>query len=194
MSSQLQLGPAREFERDRILDLWADQFGTYGHEDDLVDDALDDGTWRYAYTIGNKDDLYAFSLLTTVSIEDVSSHYEQADTSNWPKATKNGCVYMLCVADHAKNHGYGKTLLRRSHEWFWLNDIKRVYTTSWHRENEIDSRPLFESVGYEQLETVDEYYTADDGPQRNCPDCGVGCTCTASHWTIALEETDVNLS
>jgi hypothetical protein len=44
MSTELKLGPARDFERDWILDLWSEQFGLHGDGDPertLVDDVHD---------------------------------------------------------------------------------------------------------------------------------------------------------
>lgn len=195
MSQQLELGPAREFERDMILDLWAEQFGTYGHEPETVDSAIDRDTGGlWCYTIGTRDDLYAFAVVESVPIENMGDEYG-VDTSDWPKAVNNGNIYMVCVKDAAKNNGYAKMLVRRASAYFWNEGIRRVFATCWHRENAVDSRELFSSLGYRQLAVEEGYYAdvPDDVNERDCPDCGRGCECAASHWTLALDESDVRM-
>lgn len=192
MSTELKLGPARDFEHERVMDLWAEQFGTFGHEEDLLEDAFDsdtNGIW--CLTIGSREELRAFSVVTRFSIEQLDDDYPGVDTSDWPKATRNGNTYMVCVADDSKNRGFATHLVRRGHTWQLKNDVRRLFATCWHRENHVDSRRLFRTLGYEKIGEQEEYYRTEEGePDRDCPDCGVGCTCTASFWTKVITEDD----
>ena len=196
MSSQqeLMLGPAREFEHDRVFDLWDEQFGTFGHEEDLLEDAFDpdtNGIW--CITLGTRKKLYGFAVVTRFTIEQFTGNYPDVDTSDWPKATYNGNTHMVCVADRAKNNGYAKYLVQRGHAWQLDNDVRRVFATCWHRDDHVDSRRLFRSLGYEKIGEQAEHYRTEEGePDRDCPDCGVGCTCNASFWTKAITQDDTD--
>lgn len=194
MSQELKIGIGRDFEYDRVLDLWDEQFGLYGWEEDLLDDAFDRDTYGiWCITIGSQEELLAFAVVNRFAIEQFTDNYPGVDTSDWPKATNNGNTHMVCVAEHAKNQGYATALVRRGHNWQLKNDVRRVFATCWHREDHVDSRRLFRSLGYEKIgEQAEHYRTEDDEPDRDCPDCGTGCTCTASFWTKAITEEDAN--
>lgn len=187
---ELKIGIGRDFERDMMLNLWEEQFGFYGegHEADYVDAALDKGHGGvYCYTIGTRNELAAFLIVETIPTEDMDDCFG-TDTSDWPKAVNNAHIYMVCVADRWKQRGYATKLVHRAYEYLRKLDIKRVFAVSWNRENHPDSRLLFDSLGYEQIGREEAYYAnAPDEPSRDCPDCGLGCECTATFHTTVLE-------
>lgn len=191
--SELKIGLARSFERDMILALWGEQFGFYDRADhaaEWVDTALDhDHHGAWCYTIGAREELAAFLLLRRVAIEDFDAEIgADADTSDWPKAAWNVEPYMVAVADYWQRQGFATILHQRAVEKYLRpNDYRRLYATCWIRDQP-GSPELFASLGYERVTVIEDYYATDDGePDRDCPDCGVGCECPAAIYTTALE-------
>ena len=189
MSTEVKIGPARPFEREAVEQLWSEEFGFFGHEEELLDDAFDtdhNGIW--CLTVGSREELWGFALVTRVPRHNFDNHYD-TDTRDWPVANDNGNVDMLCVAPDRREQGIGTRLVERCHRWLCRNDIVRTFAVSWHREDRFDSRPLFRSLGYQKIGEEEGYYD-DEDYTRDCPDCGAGCSCTASFWTRTLRGDD----
>lgn len=186
---ELSLGIAKPAHRDWMVACWRDQFGYYGDRpEQIVDACLDQENYDWwGFVVGTDDGLAAFAVMHWFSIEDASAYFAGVDTSGWPFAVRNASVFMACVADAWKHHGLATALVERIHRYVRKADARRVFATCWHREEHVDSRQLVKSLGYRQVGHDPEQYVAADGDRpRECPDCGTGCECEASFWTIAL--------
>lgn len=194
-SDDLRIGPMRAFERDRVLDRWREQFGLYSeaHTNNWIDAALDDD---YAsvrcFTVGSREELAGFLVLKRFPGAELDDTFPDVDTSGWPRAADNAQVYMVCVADDWKRRGVATHLVYRGHDHLREHGVGRAWAASWHRAYDPDSRALFRSCGYEQVgEQADFYRTGEGNPERDCPDCGSPCTCSASFWTTPVDAGDV---
>ena len=95
--------------------------------------------------------------------------------------------FLLGVVDSAwRGRGLGAAIFDRRLDWARASPAAMALSFGWERRTGGTSRPLFESRGWEPVETIDAMYR--DTERGSCPDCGVWpgdeaeCRCDATIW------------
>lgn len=190
--SDLNIGPVFEpTSAEAIYDVWQGQFGTYPettHELDTINRALDEhvnSTW--AWTASTSRSTAGILVGRFLQVEDIDMRFD-TDTSDWPKPVESAEISMVAVTRHFRNQGIATELCERFMKYA-SQYVDRVFAASWQREDAVDSSRLFESLGFERLGEEPEYYDTEEY-QRDCPDCGLGCSCSAAFYTRTLGDYD----
>lgn len=181
--------PLQECHQSRCRELWLDRFGAVeGHADQWLHDArvdVDQPTQGFvlkpsALTIAG------FAIATIVDREYAEDYIEvDVDFEPWERT---GIHHMLVVDEDYESQGVGTELVRHRLEWLAAMDVDGVVGISWHRDTHHDSRPLFETFGFDAVATVEEYYAVhEDAP---CPDCDGSCRCDATIYARSLADFD----
>ena len=107
-------------------------------------------------------------------------------------ASEPSAFFLLGVVDSAwRGRGIGVRLFDRRLRWAADSDAEMAFSYGWERPGP-SSRPLFESRGWEPVETIDAMYVETERPA--CPDCGVwphderDCQCDATIWARDVTE------
>jgi ribosomal protein S18 acetylase RimI-like enzyme len=113
--------------------------------------------------------------------------YLAVDTDGYPIGDVNGVVHALAVHEEWEGRGIGTELMRLLLEIVReAPDADAAFGVAWLRPHAADSSALFESLGFDRLDTLGEYYR-DSERARECPDCGRPCTCAAAIYGMELD-------
>ena len=107
-------------------------------------------------------------------------------------ASEPSAFFLLGVVDSAwRGRGIGGRLFDRRLRWAADSDAEMAFSYGWERPGP-SSRPLFQSRGWEPVETVQSMYV--ESGRSACPDCGVwphddaDCQCDATIWARDVTE------
>ena len=106
------------------------------------------------------------------------------DIDLWPST---GILHILVVAPNYRGRGIGSDLVATRLRWLReVAEADGVVGLSWHREDHVDSRQLFEKFGFEAAATVEEYYAKAHDDPGPCVDCDGVCSCNATIYRKPL--------
>lgn len=179
--------PLEEHHQSRARELWMDRFGALEEHADkwLYDARVDVDTPTQGFVLKPSALTIAGFAIATIGDREYVENYIEVDVDFEPWE-RTGVHHILVVDDGFESQGVGTELVRHRLHWLDAMDVDGVVGISWHREDHHDSRPLFETFGFEAIEAVEEYYAVhDDAP---CPDCEGACRCDATIYARSLAD------
>jgi ribosomal protein S18 acetylase RimI-like enzyme len=102
-------------------------------------------------------------------------------------AHRVGSLEALAVEPPFRRRGIGSLLARASLDWMVAQGCGIAVTLAWESGRDGASAPLFRRLGFRQGATVERFYLEESLREGwACPVCGVGCTCSATLYTLSL--------
>lgn len=176
---QTHVFPLAEKYRDDAFALWNHRFGADEEfAGGWLDDSFDEDSPVETFVAVQGVHVIGFSVCTLADA-DYANEYVGLDVDDFEPSEKPGVLHMLAVDEDRTGEGTGTKLALACMNYLAGEGADSVIAMSWHRENEVDSRPLFEKLDFERVDTFERYYARTHG-RPDCPDCTGECDCTAS--------------
>jgi ribosomal protein S18 acetylase RimI-like enzyme len=181
---RIQFRAPRPYDRRELAALYERRTG-FGLET-TFDLLFDDEQAVYGLLAVDVERIVGMGIVEIFHREGVEE-YLAVDTEGYPIGDVNGVMHALAVHEEWEGRGIGTELLRLRLELVREgHDADAAFGVAWLRPHTADSSVLFETVGFDRLDTVDEYYR-DLESDRDCPDCGQPCTCAAAIYGMELD-------
>ncbi len=136
-------------------------------------------------------------LLTAIdnpsAIVDIDSPQSKQLISALEDGVPAGNLYAIAVSRKSRREGHGRALTEARLRRFSQVGIGLAVAESWVKSTGDSSVPLYESLGFSRLASIDEYWLAGDQlavdkDPRSCPVCGPTCHCGAVLFASAQKE------
>lgn len=187
----VNLMPLHDAYLPAALDLWKRRFGCdRDTARTWLEDSLHEDKPPETFVAVKATKLLGVGVCTA-STQEYAEDYIGLDVSDWSPWPATGVLHVLAVDSDHTGEGIGSQLVEKRLQYLASGGADGVIGLSWHRDDHVDSRALFEKYGFEQVAVFDEYYARTHG-RDDCPDCTGECECTASLWARSLPggETD----
>ncbi|WP_276257213.1 GNAT family N-acetyltransferase [Halomontanus rarus] len=177
----------RPGDREQILDLWQSRFGC---DRELSAQWLDEvesdyPTECYIASPTQNGRILGFGI-TAVTNEDTEDgwleddYFDGVDLGEFECDRPTAVMHIGVTRPECENQGIATELWKHRLAYAREHDAEQAIGTSWHRENHVDSRVLFEKFGFEPLGEFSRYYK---DARDDCPDCDGMCECDATvYW------------
>lgn len=178
--------PLDERHTERAKQLWETYFGVPDdHADNWLHDArIDTETPTQGFVAVRGTSLLGFGIATDANRGYAQEYFSvDIDIDLWERT---GILHIIVVDEQYEGQGIGSDLVRARLRWLRnVTEVGGVMGVSWHREDHVDSRVLFEKFGFEAVETVEEYYAKSE-EHVPCVDCEGSCRCDATIYRKAF--------
>jgi GNAT superfamily N-acetyltransferase len=175
--------PGEPADRDDLLDVWREQFGSLEGVEGWVDGALGDDEETVVFVADEDGRPVGFAVVALLDPGDASGYVEGVyPPEEFPDRT--GVIHLLAVDDGHRDEAVGSALTERCMEWA-SGETPMMLVVLWRREDHVDSSVLAEHFDYDEVARIKGYYR---GRRQHCPECGDPCTCDATVHVRPLPE------
>lgn len=171
----------------RVEQIWADRLGAPQERIDAwLEHVIDENSITEGFVVVNNGHILGFAIVTVANEEYLDEYLAHPDMTIdvWPKT---GICEAIAVDADYQSKGIGTELVKQQLNYLEMCDTDGAVTVSWHRENHYDSRPLFTKLGFDPVETHDNYYARLPG-DVHCIDCPGSCECGATVFVRSADK------
>jgi len=165
--------------------LWEDRLGAeQDRRQEWIEAVLSPNNPTAAIVATAYDEVVGFGICTITGKDWVQDYIDHphVDVSVWEST---GTVEAICVQREWESKGIASNIVQAELDYFRENDGDGAIAVSWHRDDHIDSRPLFRKFGFEPACIRERFYAeSNDDPQ--CIDCKRQCDCGATVFILPL--------
>ncbi|WP_167837453.1 GNAT family N-acetyltransferase [Halosimplex halophilum] len=139
----------------------------------------------YGFVATRVETVLGFGVVICVSRADAVERFD-VSLSEYPLGEEVAIFHASAVREGWEGNGIGSALMDARLRFARSAGVDSAVGTAWLRPHTVDSSALFEKMGFERMDTVEDFYRSLDD-ERECPDCGTPCECSAGIyvWTPA---------
>jgi GNAT superfamily N-acetyltransferase len=167
------------------LDLWERRFGCErAIAREWLENSLDADKPEETFIAVRGTRVLGLGVCTICTPEYVED-YVALDTGDFTPWDRTGILHVVAVRDDHTGEGLGSQLVEKRLQYLAGEGADGVLGMAWHRDDNVDSRVLFEKYGFQKVRTYERYYARSHG-RDDCPDCDGECQCTASVYARSI--------
>lgn len=171
----VELRGARAIDRREIESLWESRTG-FGISQ-VLDALFHDEKPVYGVVATEVETVLGFGVVICVSRDNAEERFE-VSLAEYSLGEEVAIFHASAVREQWEGKGIGSALMHARLELAREAGVDSAIGTAWIRPHTVDSSVLFEKMGFEAMDTVEDFYRSLDD-ERECPDCGTPCECAA---------------
>jgi GNAT superfamily N-acetyltransferase len=149
----------------------------------VLDAVFHDEKPAYGFVATEVERVIGFGVVICLPSDDADDRFS-VPLTGYPLGEEVAIFQASAVSEQWEGNGIGTVLMDARLRLAREVGVDSAVGTAWLRPNTVDSSALFEKLGFERMDTVEDFYRSLDG-ERDCPDCGTPCECAAGIyvWT-----------
>ncbi|QLH83783.1 GNAT family N-acetyltransferase [Halosimplex pelagicum] len=182
----VELRSAEPIDRCEIESLWESRTGFEISQ--VLDGVFHDEKPAYGFVATKVETVLGFGVVICVPRDSAEERFS-ISLNEYPLGEEVAVFQASAVREDWEGKGIGSALMDARLRFTRKISVDSAIGTAWLRPHTVDSSILFEKMGFERLDTIENFYqTIDD--ERDCPDCGTPCGCSAGIYVWTPPATD----